>query len=95
MDVLPAESKTVTCRFYFAKGDLNDFLERLATLLSGHYIEINLNSLSFLEFLEFHQLENNDDSLNKYLKRGGLPACCRQVSLPMLEHNEMPCHTTC
>jgi len=45
----------------------------LATLLSGRYIRINVNSLSYTEFLQFHQLENNDDSLYKYLKWGGLP----------------------
>ena len=28
-DILPAESKTIISRFYFAKGDLNDFLDRL------------------------------------------------------------------
>jgi predicted AAA+ superfamily ATPase len=45
----------------------------LATLLSGRYIRINVNALSYTEFLEFHQLENNNDNLYKYLKWGGLP----------------------
>lgn len=45
----------------------------LATLLSGRYITINVSSLSYIEFLEFHQLPNTNDSLNKYLKWGGLP----------------------
>ncbi|WP_456423998.1 ATP-binding protein [Lutibacter sp.] len=45
----------------------------LATLLSGRYIRIQVNSLSYTEFLVFHQLEDNDDSLFKYLKWGGLP----------------------
>ena len=27
-DILPSESKTITSRFYFAKGDLKDFLAR-------------------------------------------------------------------
>jgi len=45
----------------------------LATLLSGRYIHINVHALSFKEFLEFHDLESNQDSLNKYLKWGGLP----------------------
>jgi predicted AAA+ superfamily ATPase len=45
----------------------------LATLLSGRFIEINVNSLSYTEFLEFHQLYDDNSSLFKYLKWGGLP----------------------
>ncbi len=58
----------------YISGSNADMLSgELATLLSGRYIEININSLSYLEFLEFHQLENNDDGFSKYLKWGGLP----------------------
>ena len=35
----------------------------LATYLSGRYIEINVYSLSYPEFLTFHQLENHANSL--------------------------------
>jgi uncharacterized protein len=45
----------------------------LASLLSGRYITINVSSLSYLEFLNFHQLPDTDESLHKYLKWGGLP----------------------
>jgi predicted AAA+ superfamily ATPase len=45
----------------------------LATHLSGRYIEFHLNSLSYNEFLQFHKLENNNESLNKYIRYGGLP----------------------
>jgi uncharacterized protein len=45
----------------------------LATYLSGRYIEISVYSLSYPEFLLFHQLKNNEDNLMKYLKFGGLP----------------------
>ncbi len=45
----------------------------LATMLSGRYIEIQINSLSYSEFLKFHLFEDNDESLHKYLKWGGLP----------------------
>jgi predicted AAA+ superfamily ATPase len=45
----------------------------LASLLSGRYITINVSSLSYPEFLEFHQLPDTDESLHKYLKWGGLP----------------------
>jgi predicted AAA+ superfamily ATPase len=45
----------------------------LATLLGGRYIEFRIHSLSFSEFIQFHQLENNTETLNRYLKYGGLP----------------------
>lgn len=45
----------------------------LATYLSGRYIEIKIFSLSYLEFLDFHKLENTQETLLKYIKYGGLP----------------------
>lgn len=45
----------------------------LATYLSGRYIEFKIYSLSYPEFLKFHNLENDILSLNNYLKIGGLP----------------------
>ena len=45
----------------------------LSTLLSGRYEEIQILPLSYLEFLQFHSLDDNDDSLMKYLEYGGLP----------------------
>jgi predicted AAA+ superfamily ATPase len=45
----------------------------LATYLSGRYLEIKIYSLSWPEFLEFHQLENTVETLLTYIKYGGLP----------------------
>lgn len=45
----------------------------LATMISGRYIEIKVYGLSYLEFLEFHQMEDNNESLYSYLRFGGLP----------------------
>ncbi len=45
----------------------------LATFLSGRYIQIQIHGLSYIEFLEFHKLQQNDTSLQKYLKWGSLP----------------------
>ena len=45
----------------------------LATYLSGRYIEIVVNPLSYNEFLVFHNLQNLSQSLDLYLKYGGLP----------------------
>jgi len=45
----------------------------LATFLTGRYVEINMFSLSYNEFLEFHELENTPKSFDNYIKFGGLP----------------------
>ena len=45
----------------------------LATLLSGRYVEVHVYGLSYPEFLAFHDVEDNDVSLIKYLNIGGLP----------------------
>lgn len=45
----------------------------LATFLSGRYIEFNVYSLSYTEFLQFHKLVDGDDSFESYMKYGGLP----------------------
>jgi predicted AAA+ superfamily ATPase len=45
----------------------------LSTFLSGRFIEIHVYSLSYNEFCEFQNLENNNETLQKYLKYGGLP----------------------
>lgn len=48
------------------------FSSELSTRLAGRYIEIPVYSLSYIEFLEFHGLEDSDESLNNYLRVGGL-----------------------
>lgn len=45
----------------------------IAGHLSGRYIEIVVYSLSYTEFLDFHNLKSNSQNLDKYLKYGGLP----------------------
>ena len=45
----------------------------LSTLLSGRYVEIRIQSLSYSEFMQFHGLCDSDDTLWKYLSYGGLP----------------------
>jgi uncharacterized protein len=45
----------------------------LSTLLAGRYVEIHIQSLSYTEFMMFHNLTDSDDTLWKYLTYGGLP----------------------
>lgn len=45
----------------------------LANELGGRYVEFKIYSLSYMEFLQFHKLGNDDESLEKYIHFGGLP----------------------
>jgi predicted AAA+ superfamily ATPase len=45
----------------------------LATRLSGRYVEIQVYSLDFREFILFHDSKNDPDSLQFFLKFGGMP----------------------
>lgn len=49
----------------------------LSTLIGGRYKEIYIQSLTYAEFLEFHNLEDSEDSISKYLIFGGLPGLLR------------------
>ncbi|MBO4595385.1 MAG: ATP-binding protein [Bacteroidales bacterium] len=45
----------------------------LGTMLSGRYVEVFIQGLSYPEFLEFHGLEDGEAAMNKYINYGGLP----------------------
>lgn len=58
----------------FATGSNAKLLSgELATYLSGRYVEIKIFGLTYLEFLQFHNKTESRQSLNDYLKFGGLP----------------------
>lgn len=58
---------------YCTGSNANLLSGELASTLSGRYIEIDVYSLSYQEFLGFYNLKNDNDSLLKYIKFGGLP----------------------
>jgi predicted AAA+ superfamily ATPase len=58
---------------YCTGSNANMLSGELSTFLSGRYIEIPVYSLSYNEFLFFHQMESSNTSLMLYLKYGGLP----------------------
>jgi len=45
----------------------------LATHLSGRYVQISIHTLSYPEFLQFHQLKESAESFLKYIRWGGMP----------------------
>ena len=61
------------CRIVVTGSNAKMLSSELSTYLGGRYIEIHIHSLSYREFLTFHNLDDSDDSLMKYLCFGGLP----------------------
>jgi len=81
-EIQEIDSFQITLRSLFAENKCDIFCTgsnarmlsgELATYLSGRYIEFNIHSLSFAEFLKFHKLERGNDSLMQYLTYGGMP----------------------
>ena len=81
-EIQEIDSFQITLRSLFAENKCDIFCTgsnarmlsgELATYLSGRYIEFNVHSLSFKEFLTFHKLGQGIDSLMKYLTYGGMP----------------------
>lgn len=61
------------CQIVATGSNAYIFSSELSTRLGGRYIEIPIYGLSYLEFLVFHGLGDTDESLNDYLRVGGLP----------------------
>lgn len=65
------------CDIFITGSNAKMLSSELSTYLSGRYVEFRIHSLCYLEFLEFHNLEDNDSSLRKFLTYGGLPHLSR------------------
>lgn len=61
------------CQIIATGSNAYVFSSELSTRLAGRYIEIPVYGLSYREFLEFHDMADSDESLNDYLRVGGLP----------------------
>ncbi len=70
---LQAEEK---CQIVATGSNAYIFSTELSTRLAGRYVEIPIHSLTYREFLQFHNLTDSDDSLQEYLRVGGLPGLC-------------------
>lgn len=65
------------CNIIVTGNNAKMLSSELSTVLSGRYMEFHIQSLNYKEFQEFHQLEDIDSSLMKYLTYGGLPQLYR------------------
>lgn len=66
-----------SCDIYITGSNARMLSSELSTYLSGRYIEFHIHSLSYTEFMEFHQLPDNNKTLMLYLTYGGLPYLSR------------------
>lgn len=58
----------------YCTGSNADLLSgELATFLSGRYVEIRVFSLTYKEFMFFHNLQDSPETLNQYIRFGGMP----------------------
>lgn len=62
-----------TCNIMVTGSNAKLLSGELATYLSGRYVEIHIQSLSYPEFQLFHGLADTDETFLKYLTWGGLP----------------------
>lgn len=62
-----------TCDIVVTGSNAKMLSGELATYLSGRYVEVHVQALSYREFLTFHHLDDSDAALMQYLSFGGLP----------------------
>lgn len=65
------------CQIVVTGSNAYIFSSELSTRLSGRYMEIPVYSLGYEEFLNFHNLDNSEETLRHYLMVGGLPGLAR------------------
>lgn len=58
---------------YCSGSNANLLSGELASYLSGRYVEFMIYPLNYKEFLKFHNLQNSEETFNKFFKYGGLP----------------------
>jgi predicted AAA+ superfamily ATPase len=75
------------CDIYITGSNSQLMSGELATFLSGRYVEFKIHPLSFSEFSLFHNLSQNNDTLLKYFRYGGMPFL-RHLPLEDLTVNE-------
>ena len=76
-NVLRSLQAKESCDIFCTGSNAKMLSGELATYLSGRYMEFHIHSLSYSEFLLFHHLESNNQSLMLYLSYGGMPYLSR------------------
>lgn len=61
------------CDIYCTGSNAHILSGELATQLAGRYVAFTVHSLSYTEFLNFNNIADSDENLNRYLTIGGMP----------------------
>lgn len=61
------------CQIIVTGSNARMLSSELSTYLAGRYVDVHINSLSYREFLQFHNLEDSQGNLERYLSVGGMP----------------------
>lgn len=65
------------CKIVITGSNAKMLSSELSTLIGGRYREIRVQSLSYREFLQFHNLQDSDEALGLYIQFGGLPGLAK------------------
>lgn len=69
-----------SCQIMVTGSNAKMLSSELSTRLRGRYMGYHIHGLDYEEFVEFHNLQDNDESLGMFLQYGGLPQL-RQLGL--------------
>ncbi|MDR0731413.1 MAG: ATP-binding protein [Treponema sp.] len=61
------------CDLYCTGSNAHLLSGELATHLAGRYVQFTIHPLSYAEFLDFYRCGNTPETLQKYLRIGGMP----------------------
>lgn len=62
-----------SCQIMVTGSNAKMLSSELSTRLRGRYMGYHIHGLDYEEFIEFHDLQDDDETLNKFLQYGGLP----------------------
>ena len=62
-----------SCQIMVTGSNAKMLSSELSTRLRGRYMGYHIHGLDYEEFVEFHNLQDNDESLGMFLQYGGLP----------------------
>ena len=62
-----------SCQIMVTGSNAKMLSSELSTRLRGRYMGYHIHGLDYEEFIEFHDLQDSDETLNKFLQYGGLP----------------------
>ena len=62
-----------SCQIMVTGSNAKMLSSELSTRLRGRYMGYHIHGLDYEEFIEFHDLQDSDETLSKFLQYGGLP----------------------